>query len=168
MSGSNIDGQPGRVPENVTQILPESRDASINPNAPTSGRPGLRSGKSGLKQSHKVKFSVADGDGTQDVQNTTQPRDALGNQIPEIREPVSEDVADHTLTPPDWEGRTHAAAAHALTRASRLANRLSTSGITTRAGSGSNTPIYTPPKGKYAYPLPNGFVVPTRIGVANY
>lgn len=119
-------------------------DANIGSN----GRHGIRNGKNGPKHSQKVKFSVVDGEGSQNLQHDTRIRDALGNPIPEIREPTSEDVADHTLTPPDWEGRTNAAAAHALTRANRLANRLSTPGMTSRAASGSSTPIYNPHRGK--------------------
>jgi len=149
MSDSNTDGRVAQVSESVPETPSESQQAGITLNPMTSGLRSLRSGKNGPKHSHKVKFSMADGEGTHDEQRQTRSRDAVGNQIPEIKGPASEDVADHTLTPPDWEGRTHAAAAHALSRASRLANRLSTAGVSTKASSGSTTPIYAPTKGKF-------------------
>lgn len=153
MADSSIDGRLDHTHENVPQPPPISQHAGITFNSMTSRLRGLRSGKNGPKQSHKVKFSMGDGEGAHDGHQHTQTRGPLVNQIPEIPEPASEDVADHTLTPPDWEGRTHAAAAHALTRASRLANRLSTASTATKAGSGSNTLIYTPTKGKYTSPV---------------
>jgi hypothetical protein len=147
MSGSNTDTHSNLVPEDLTQPTRETQDVALADAAiGSSGRPGIRTGKGGPKHSQKVKFSVEGGE-TSNIQHDTRLRDHLGNPIPEIRVPRSEDVADHTLTPPDWEGRTNAAAAHALTRASRLANRLSTPGTTT-VPSGSSTPIYNPHRGK--------------------
>lgn len=153
MSEANTDPHSNRAPDNVTQPLPETQDVAMTDASIGSiGRPGMRNGKGAPKHSQKVKFSVEDGDETSNIQYSTQIRDPLGNPIPEIRVPASEDVADHTLTPPGWEGRTNAAAAHALTRASRLANKLSTPGTTTKVHSGSSTPIYNPHRGKSICP----------------
>ncbi|KAK5053932.1 hypothetical protein LTR84_001894 [Exophiala bonariae] len=154
MSGTTTDANSNRVPDDSTQTPREAQDVAItDANIGSSGRPGIRTGKGGPKQSQKVKFSVDGGEGSNE-QYDTRPRDTLGHPIPEIRVPISEDVADHTLTPPDWEGRTNAAAAHALTRASRLANRLSTPG-TTMVPSGSSTPIYNPHRGNADYASPD-------------
>lgn len=112
--------------------VPESQSTSNESSTNPSRAHSVRTGKSGLKPAHKVKFSVAGGDEDDEEHREEQTHTPTEERptrrkrdIPEIRVPSEEDVANHLLAPADWTGRTSAAAAHAQDRASRLANRLS-------------------------------------------
>lgn len=129
-----------------SQPTPESPWSSNNTSSNPSRSHSLRGGRNGHKSSQKVKFSVTGHGGDAEEPGTT---DNTRSNIPEIRIPDSEDVADNTLTPPEWVGRTNAAAAEAQGRASRLANRLSSSSAGPRINSGTNTPLIANMQGKH-------------------
>lgn len=131
--------------------LTSSEDTSNNSSATTSRRHSFSRQRNGNKHGQKVKFSNVAGVEGEDATAGESPADAQNTptfNLPEIRLPPSEDVADHHLTPSDWEGRTTAAAALAQNRASRLANRLSNSHTQSRPRSRAHTPQSTTPQGK--------------------
>lgn len=103
---------------------------------------------------HKVKFSIADDQAENDAREPVDPTHIhRESTVPEIHFPTP-DVAADTHTSSSWTGRTHAAAAYAQSRASRLADTLSTSERRTKTPSGSNTPLMAPPQGQFKATFP--------------
>ncbi|KIW99141.1 uncharacterized protein Z519_00804 [Cladophialophora bantiana CBS 173.52] len=99
--------------------LPTSEKTSNDSDTNPIRRHSIRGFRHGNRHHQKVKFSdIADDAGESIVEAST-----LGD-VPKMRLSDSEDVADHGLPASDWAGITHAAAAQAQDRASRLANRL--------------------------------------------
>lgn len=143
MSDEHANAAIGGASEESSKINPESQSTSNSSSGQPSRQQSVRGSRSIPKSAHKVKFSVE-----QDQEGEDGPDQVFPNQnLPEIRLQNSEDVTDHTQAPFDWAGRTNAAAAYAQGRASRLANKLSNSTGASRAQSGSNTPLITPPQG---------------------
>ncbi|EXJ76348.1 uncharacterized protein A1O5_00856 [Cladophialophora psammophila CBS 110553] len=102
--------------------LPTSEKTSNDSDANPTRRHSIRGFRHGNRHHQKVKFSnVADDAGESIVEASTH------GDVPKIRLSDSEDVADHGLPASDWAGITHAAAAQAQDRASRLADRLNPS-----------------------------------------
>ncbi|EXJ93469.1 hypothetical protein A1O1_01861 [Capronia coronata CBS 617.96] len=156
--------------EGTSLPVPESQGSSNESSANPSRAHSVRGGKTGTKPAQKVKFSVEGGDGDdEDPKETQKPEEPRRRRdIPQIRVPSSEDVADNLLAPADWTGRTSAAAAHAEDRARRLANRLSnptpgnrTPGNRTPVGSrpsstaSASAPLVPPPHQQLPYASPN-------------
>ncbi|EHY55136.1 pheromone-regulated protein prm10 [Exophiala dermatitidis] len=142
--------------------VPGSQSSSNESSANPSRAQSVRGGKSGTRPAHKVKFSVAAGEEEEEEREETSGQEAgRRRDIPQIRIPSSEDVADNLLAPADWTGRTSAAAAHAQDRASRLANRLSntfpgrTQGSRPSSIASASSPLVPPPSQQQAYASPN-------------
>jgi hypothetical protein len=133
--------------------LPDSADSSNNSSTNPSRTQSLL-GARNAKPSHKVKFSMVEEPREESGPAPSQSEGTQARNIPEIRLSESEDVADHTMKPSDWVGRTNAAAVLAQSRASRLANRLSNSHnshVPSRTSSGTTSPLIPNQQG-YASP----------------
>ncbi len=139
----------GDVPHQTQSSEDTSNNSSSNP----SRRHSLRYTRHPNRQHQKVKFSDIAAEEGEDSFEGPVVEQFQGRSIPEIRIPPSEDVADNPLAPPDWTGRTNAAAVQAQSRASRLANRLSNPIAQPRQRSGATTPLSPTPPGKQETPV---------------
>ncbi|KIV86191.1 hypothetical protein PV11_01821 [Exophiala sideris] len=151
--------------DGVPNVQPESESSSNNTSGIPSRNHSFRGAKGGPKPSRKVNFNTDDQHGEGGSKATVQGSSRWGN-IPEIRIPEA-DVADNTITPPDYLGRANAAAAEAQSRASKLANRLSNSHTGARANSGFNTPNILANQSGYASPETSPPTRPLRDWLVN-
>ncbi|KAI1621903.1 hypothetical protein EDD37DRAFT_611405 [Exophiala viscosa] len=151
--------------DGVPHVQVESESSSNSASGIPSRNHSFRGAKGGPKSSRKVNFNTGDQQGEETLRATVQGSSRWGN-IPEIRIPEA-DVADNTITPPDYLGRANAAAAEAQSRASKLANRLSNSHAGLRVNSGTNTPNILANQSGYASPDTSPPTRPLRDWLVN-
>ncbi|KIV88524.1 hypothetical protein, variant 1 [Exophiala mesophila] len=151
MSGDSS-AKDGIPTQHSSQSPWESEHASNESSQQSSRQQSRRPDRQTQRPPHKVTFSIAD---DQAESNPHRPVDSSHTHpestVPEIHFSTPDVVTDIPSSS-SWTGRTHAAAAYAQSRASRLADKLSSGERRNKTPSGSNTPLMAPPQ---VYTPPN-------------
>ena len=148
MSGGSPAGD-GIPAQHSSQAPWESEHTSNESSQQSSRQQSRRPDRQTQRPPHKVTFSIADDQAESNPHRPVDPSHTHAEStVPEIHFSTPDVVTD-TPSSSSWTGRTHAAAAYAQSRASRLADALSSGERRNKTPSGSNTPLMAPPQGQF-------------------